>query len=336
MIRLKDIALRAGVSIMTVSKALRNAPDVSDATRARIKVLAQQLGYVPDPGAQSLRTRTTKLFGLVIPTITNPVFTRIVAALEEQAHQAGYDTLLAHTDNTPAREETVIRRLLARRVDGLFVAPAYRMESEARIYHELKARGTPVVLLGQPAPFCSQFPFVSPDDLVGGYHAAQHLLKLGHRRIAFLSGKLVAPWAHLRFEGYRRALREFGLEVDDKFVFNAGSTIEDGAKAGLQFLDEKCKATAIQAVNDLVAVGCAEALLKQGLKIPDDISIIGFGNVLMAEHFRVPLSTMRQAKARLGDVAFDLMSRLLRRESVDSRLMPAELTVRASTAAPRG
>ena len=142
---------------MTVSKALRDEPDVSAATKARIKALAQQMGYVPDSTAQGLRTRTTKLFGLVIPSITNPIFARIVFAIEERAHELGYDILLAHTHNMPDREETCIRRLLSRRVDGLFISPVYRFEAEARIYQELLARKIPTVLLGPPAPFCKSF-----------------------------------------------------------------------------------------------------------------------------------------------------------------------------------
>jgi len=335
MVRLKDIARQAGVSIMTVSKSLRDAPDVSAATRTRIKQLAQQMGYVPDSAAQGLRTRTTRLFGVVISTITNPIFTRMVRALEENARAAGYDIILTHTDNDLDREEEAIRRLLSRRVDGLFISPAYRIEDEARIYQELAARKTPTVLLGHAAPFCAQFPSVAPDDLVAGYHAAQHLLKLGHRKIAFLTGKPASPWSQLRFEGYRRALREAGLEPDEKLVFKAGTRIEDGVNAALQMLDEKCDATAVQAVNDLVAIGCASTLLNQGLRVPQDISIIGFGNILAAENFRVPLTTMRQPKARLGSGAVEIMAKLLRGEHADSRLIPAEIAIRSSTSAPR-
>src|SRR5437879_6250491 len=155
MVRLKDIAARAGVSMMTVSKALRDGRDVKPATRERIRQLAQEMGYVPDARAQSLRSRTSRLFGVVISSLANP---------------------------------------------------------------------------------------------------------------------LVAPWAGERLEGYRRALREADLEVDERLVFSAGSTIEDGAKAGLQMLNENCDATAVQAVNDPVAIGCAETLLSQGLKIPQDVS----------------------------------------------------------------
>jgi DNA-binding LacI/PurR family transcriptional regulator len=335
MVRLKDIALRLGVSVMTVSKALRDAPDVSAATKAKIKSFAQQMGYVPDSSAQGLRTKTTKLFGLVIPSITNPIFGRIVFAIEERAHDLGYDVLLAHSLNNPEREEHCIRHFLSRRVDGLFISPVYRFEAEARIYQEVLARKTPAVLLGSPAPFCKSFPGVETEELIASYNATQHLLKLGHKRIAYLTGPPTGPWAHERFNGYRRALREAGLEVDDKFVFQSGSTIEDGTNAALQMLNEGCHATAVQAVNDLVAIGCAETLIAQGLKIPEDVSIVGFGNILMAEHFRVPLTTVSQPKFRLGTAAMEMMMSLIRGESVQSKRLPAELVERKSTAAPK-
>ncbi len=335
MVRLKDIAQRLGVSVMTVSKALRDAPDVSAATKAKIKALAAQMGYVPDSSARGLRTKTTKLFGLVIPSITNPIYARIVFAIEERAHDLGYDVLLAHSLNKPEREEHCIRHLLSRRVDGLFISPVYRFEAEARIYQEILARNTPTVLLGSPAPFCKNFPSVEIEEAIASYNVTQHLLKLGHKRIAYLTGPQTAPWAHERFNGYRRALREAGLDVDDKLVFQSGSTIEDGTKAALQMLNESCKATAVQAVSDLVAIGCADALLSQGLKIPDDISITGFGNILLTEHLRVPLTTVRQPKFRMGIAAVEMMMGLIRGETVQSKRLPAELVERKSSAPPK-
>jgi LacI family transcriptional regulator len=335
MVRLKDIAQIVGVSVMTVSKALRDEPDVSDATKAKIKKLANDMGYVPDSSAQGLRTKTTKLFGLVIPSTTNPIYARIVYALEERAFELGYDVLIAHTLNKPEREDMVLRRLLSRRVDGLFITPVYRFEAEARIYQEIAARKIPTVLLGSPAPFCRNFPAVEIEELVASYNVTKHLAGLGHKKIAYLTGPTAAPWAHERFEGYRRALREFGLEADDKLVFQAGATIEDGVKAALQMLNEGCQPTAIQAVNDLVAIGCAETLLNQGLKIPEDISIAGFGNVLTAEYYRVPLTTVRQPKHRLSVAAVEKMMKLIHGEPVDIRRLPAELEIRKSTAPPK-
>jgi DNA-binding LacI/PurR family transcriptional regulator len=335
MVRLKDIARHAGVSVMTVSKALRDEPDVSAATKARIKSLAQQMGYVPDSSAQGLRTRTTKMFGLVIPTSTDPIFARIVYAIEERAHELGYDILLTHTLNQPEREEACIRRLLSRRVDGLFISPVYRFEAEARIYQEIMARQTPTVLIGPPAPFCKSFVSVETDEQAASHTATQHLLKLGHKRIAYLTGPPTAPWVHERFEGYRRALREAGLDVDDKLVFQAGNTIENGTKAAQQMLTESCDATAIQTVNDLVAIGCADALLAKGLRIPEDISLVGFGNILTAEYFRVPLTTIRQPKFRLGTAAVEVMMNLLKGQRVEMKRLSAELIVRQSTAPPK-
>ncbi|MGH8024397.1 MAG: LacI family DNA-binding transcriptional regulator [Limisphaerales bacterium] len=335
MVRLKDIARQAGVSVMTVSKALRDERDVSAATKARLKALAAQLGYVPDSSARGLRTKTTRLFGLVIPSITDPIFARIVFAMEERAHQLGYDILLAHTLDQSEREEQCIRRLLARRVDGLFISPVYRFASEARVYQEIQARKTPVVLLGPPALFCKGFPGAEVDELSGSYNVTAHLLKLGHTRIAYLTGPQMAPWAHERFEGYRRALREANMDVDDKLVFQAGATIDDGTKAARQMLSENCGATAVQAVNDLVAIGCAATLLAQGLKIPQDVSVAGFGNVLLTENFRVPLTTVRQPKFRLGVAAMEMMMQFLGGETPQTRRLAAELIARESTAAPK-
>jgi LacI family transcriptional regulator len=334
MVRLKDIAERASVSIMTVSKALRDEPDVSAATKVRIKQMAQEMGYVPDSTAQGLRTRTTKLFGLVIPSTTDPVYARIVLAIEERARDLGYDVMLMHTLNSVDREEMCVRRLFSRRMDGLFIAPVYRMEPEARIYQELLTRHTPTVLLGPAAKFCSQFACLQTDDLVGSYTATQHLLKLGHKQIAYFAGPQAAPWAQERFEGYRRALREAGSDVDDRLVFQAGSTVEDGVKAALQMLNESCKVTAIQAVNDLVAIGCADALLNQGIRIPQSLSVIGFGNILTSEFFRVPLSTVSQPKFRLGAAAMETMMQILHGQRVESKRLSAELITRASTASP--
>ena len=319
---------------MTVSKALRDEPDVSEATKAKIKSLAQQMGYVPDSSAQGLRTRTTKLLGLLISSTTDPFLARTVLAIEERVHDLGYDLLLMHTLNTPDREEYCIRRMLARRVDGIFISPVYRIEPEARIYKELLAQKARVVLLGPSAPFCTQFPSVQVDDLIASYMATQHLVKLGHKRIAFLAGPMVAPWSQARFEGYRRALREGGTDVDDSLVFQAGSTTEDGVKAASQFLSENCKATAIQAAHDLVAIGFADTMLNRGMKIPQDISVVGFGNTINSEYFRVPMTTIRQPKFRLGVAAMEMMLQLLRGHRAETRRLPAELIVRASTAPP--
>jgi LacI family transcriptional regulator len=338
MVRLKDIALRAGVSVMTVSKVMRDAPDIAASTKARIRQLAVQMGYMPDSAAQGLRSRTTRLFGLVISAATNPIYARVVMAIEESAHEMGYDLITAHSLNMAEREEAVIRRMLARRIDGLFVAPVYRLDPKAAIYDDLLRRGLPTVLLGHRAPFCQKFPNVETDDVNASYALTKHLIEAGHKRIAFFTGPPVSPAAQERLEGYRKALRETQMELDDKLVFNAGSTIEEGEKAALQMLNESPKATAIQAVNDLVAIGAANLLLNQGMRIPQEMSIVGFGNVLTSEHFRVPLTTVRQPKLRLGTAAMESMLRLLKGEQVGTKRLPAEIVIRDSSgpAPPEG
>lgn len=331
MIRLKDIAQHAGVSVMTVSKALRDEPDISGRTKAKIRQLADQFGYVPNTAARSLRLRSTKFFGLVIPAMTNPIYARVVMAIEEQAHALGYEIILTHSLNNLEREEECIRRLLARRVDGLFIHPVYRRETTARIYDDLLRRGTPTVLLGQRAAFCARFINVETDDLAASKAVTNHLLELGHRRIACFAGQVFAPTAQERFEGYRRALREAGIEIEDKLMFNAGSTIEEGAKAALQMIDEGVRATAIQCVNDLVAIGAATTFMQQGIRIPQDLSIVGYGNILSAEHFRVPLTTVRQPKFRQGIAAMESMLKLLGGQPIESKRLHAEIIVRDST-----
>jgi LacI family transcriptional regulator len=334
MVRLKDIALQAGVSVMTVSKALRDAPDISSATKLRIRTMAETMGYTPDSVAQGLRSKTTKIFGLVISAVTNPVFARVVMSLEEQAHELGYAVIFAQSLNHPEREEAVIKRLISRRVDGLFITPVYRLDSKVPIYEELLRRGTPTVLLGHRAPFCEGFANVETEDILASYSATQHLLELGHKRIAFFAGPPAAPSSHERFEGYRRALREEGIEMDDKLIFNAGGTIEEGEKAALQMLNESPGATAVQAVNDLVAIGAANVFLGQGLRIPNDLSLVGFGNILVSEHFRVPLTTIRQPKLRLGAAAMDSMLKLMKGVRPGSKRLGAEIVVRQSTGPP--
>ena len=331
MIRLKDIAAQAGVSVMTVSKVLRNARDISAETRSRILKISQDMGYVPDSMAQGLRTRSTKLLGLVIPSVTNPVFARVVMAVEDRAHELGYDVILAHTANDTDRESHVIRRLISRRVEGVLISPVYRMEPRSSVYEELQRQNTPTIILGQKSPFCAAFPNVESNDLAASHSVTQHLLDLGHRQIAFLTGPNASPSANDRLEGYKRALRDSGIDVDDHLVFHAGGTLEEGEKVALQMLNERTQFTAIQAVNDLVAIGAAKTLLKQGLCIPRDFSIAGFGNILITEHFRVPLTTVRQPKYRLGEAAMDMITKWMRGERPAPKRLPAQLVVRESS-----
>lgn len=335
MVRLKDIAARAGVSVMTVSKVMRDAKDISGATKERIRALAKEMGYVPDRMAQSLRNRTTNLFGLVMSAATNPMFARALMALEEQSYEMGYELIFCHTLKQVEREEEIIRRLISRRVDGMFLYPVYRMNPSAPIYNELEKSEIPTVILGHKSEFCENFPNVETDDFAASQKLTAHLIELGHRRIAFLTGPQYVPWSQERLEGYRAALTEAHIQFDDRLIFTGGGTIAEGEAAALQLLNESCSVTAVQCVNDLVAIGAATTFLGQGLKIPDDLSIVGFGNILTAEHFRVPLTTVRQPKHRLGSAAMEVMRQMLKGESPIPQRLPADIVIRESCGKPK-
>jgi len=334
MVRLKDIAERAGVSIMTVSKVLRDAPDISAATKARVRTLAQDMGYVPHALAAGLRTRATRLLGIVIPGIVNPVYARLLMALEDRSFELGYELFLAHTLEKPDREELVLRRLLARRVEGLFIIPVGRLGDSPGIYEEIARLGIHTVILGPAPVYCSRFPRVATDEIGASREITQHLIGLGHRRIAFLAGPTVSPSAQARLEGYRRGLRDAGIELDDRLIFQSGTTVEDGFQAGLELVRESLGVTALQGVNDLVAIGALNALASQGVRVPEDVSVAGFGNVLSAENARVPLTTVREPKFRLGVAAMEVMHALIQGSPPENRLLRAELLPRRSTSSP--
>ena len=174
--------------------ALQRAANGHDVTFDALRRRTTRTRYVPDSAAQGLRTRTSRSFGIVISSTTNPIFARVLMAIEQRAHEMGYDLILTHSHDLLEREEKCIYRLLARRVDGIFISPVYRLSNEAQAYQELRNRGTPVVVLGHTAPFCSHFVNIEADDVQGSYEITRHLLGHGHRRIAFLSGPLPAPW----------------------------------------------------------------------------------------------------------------------------------------------
>ncbi len=331
MVRMKDIAERGKVSVMTVSKVLHDAPDISAVTKERIRRLATEMGYVPDALAQALRTRKTRLLGLLVPMSGNPFCTQMIAAIEDRAHELGYDLILAHTHDKVEREEACIRRMLARRVDGLLIHPVSRLAPTAAIYAELRTSTARVVLLDAPAPFCDGFCHVRADDQRASHALTKHLIALGHRRIAFFAGSSTTPSAASRRKGYHQALRDNGIPDEDDLIFAAGGTVEDGTKAALQMLDEGVKVTAVQAANDFVALGAANVFLGQGLKIPRDISIVGFGDLLAGRQFRVPLTTAALPQYRLGVAAADALFALLGGAKPSSTILAAEVIIRASS-----
>jgi len=338
MVRLTDIALEARVSMMTVSRVLHGKPGVSKATRERVQAVADRLGYVPDAMAQSLRARSPRLLAALVPSLSDPVWSLALQAIEERVHLMGFDFLLAQSQGLREREEVCLRRLMARRVEGLFLASSVQATATSPVYLQLQESHAKVVALGHtdPAASVAGFHAVGHDETAASRKVTTHLIELGHARIAFFAGPSLSASARARFEGYRLALQKHGLPQDERLVFGAGMTVADGAKAVERFVAESARATAIQAVNDLVALGAVAALAQRGLRVPTDLSVAGYGDLLPGEAAPVPLTTVKQPKYALGEKAVEAMAALLRGQRPDVTLLSAELVVRSSTGPPPG
>ena len=191
------------------------------------------------------------------------------------------------------------------------------------------------MILGHRAPFCAHFHNVESDDLHGSELITRHLLELGHKRIAFLCGPASAPWALERLEGYRRALREAGWSGTTGCCSTPGRAWRKGKRPRCKFCTRPRRITAVQSASDLSAMGAANVFLNQGLHIPGDLSVAGFGNILMSAHYRVPLTTVRQPKLRLGVAAMEMMQQLLSGGQPEARRLPSEIILRASTGPPK-
>ena len=336
MATLKDLASTLNLSTMAVSKALRDAPDISVATKARVLAEAKRRHYVPNRAAQNLRLRRTGLVGVVVPQINHTFYSNIVWGIEQQAEPLGLQVVLAHSLDQPERELREVQKLIARQVEVLLLVPAVRWQNRLATLELLRASRTPAVLLENYPAGAENFPLASwavCDDRHGGQMATAHLLELGHRDILFLAGPNGASASAGRFTGYQRALADAGVEYANARVFLAARDIESGRAAMMQALSEKVPFTGVVAHNDSVALGAMDALLRQGYRIPEDVSVVGFGDGLLAEHFRVPLTTVRVPKAEMGAAALRLALDLQAGKPVEPRSLPVEIIVRGSTRA---
>jgi DNA-binding LacI/PurR family transcriptional regulator len=334
MATLKEIARNLNLSAMAVSKALRDAPDISAATKARVKAEAQRLDYVPNQAARNLRACRSHLLGVVVPQINHPYFSNIVWGIERQAEASGYQILLGHSLDAASHEVAEVRKLLARQVDALLLVPAVRWQDRLATLELASSRDVPVVLLDRFPAGANQFPRVTwivNNDRLGAEKATQHLLELGHREILFFAGPHGSSSSAARLEGYRRAMADSPAGQEDRRVFLAGHGIEGGEKAMSQVLDEGAPCTALVAFNDSVAFGAIDLLLRQGQRIPHDISVVGFGDSLLARHFRVPLTTMHCAVADMGSAAVQAALELIAHCPVQPRELNTELIIREST-----
>jgi len=312
---MRDVAREAGVSVNTVSRALSGKPDVSPNTRARILKIAERLGYRPNRLARGLRSNKTFTIGVVVTDIANPFFGALVKGVEEAARKSNYSIILQDTDEDYEREKEAIQVMLAERVDGLLITP---VQTKTETIEELKEAGLPFVLLGRYFDDL-ETDYVVTDDVQGGYLATEHLIKLGHKRIAMINGPLHISSAKERFEGYKRALAHHGVELDESLVSAGAITMEDGYQAAQALFQRRKRPTAVFCYSDFVAFGVIKAIREYGLRIPDDVAIVGYDDVDFSSYIDVPLTTVRIFKEELGKQAVVLLLEKVQDEVINGK-----------------
>jgi LacI family transcriptional regulator len=333
---LRDVADSAGVHPATASRALNPETRrlVNTETAERVIRAAAALGYRPNPIARSLKTSRSTSVGLVIPDLTNPLFPPIVRGIEDVLGPAGYNAWIVNTDNDPDRELAQIESLRFRQVEGLIVATA-RLEHP--FLDGLAAAGLPLVLVNRRMSR-GDIPSVTADDAAGVALAMAHLVELGHRRIAHLAGPQHTSTGRTRANAFRQALADHDLPDEPALRVECASWTELAGAAGLrELLDAGVDCTAILAGNDLIALGCYDALAERGARCPDDISIVGFNDMPYADKLNPPLTTVRIPHYAIGAEGAQLLLDRLRDPHRHTRsvVLPLTLVVRGSTAPAR-
>ncbi len=331
---LRDVARLAGVHPGTVSRALNPQTRglVNERTARRVLDAAQELGYRPNPIARGLRTNRSHTIGVLVPDLMNPLFAAVVRGIEDGLREAGYTPLIANTDNDSERERVAYEAMSARQVDGFIAATARR---DHWLLADQVQSGAKLVLVNRRVD-SDAIPAVTGDDHEGIRLAVEHLTSLGHERIAHLAGSQALYTGWSRHQGFLDAMRAGGLELDpDLIVFSAAFTEREGGRCCCELLDRRRDFTAIVAGNDLLALGCYDALEQHGLCCPEDVSVVGYNDMPFVDRFRPPLTTVRVPHYELGATAAALMLEQLRGTDVPPRqlLLAPELVVRGSTAA---
>jgi LacI family transcriptional regulator len=328
-----DLARAAGVSMATASRALSDHPRVADATRARVQAVAADLGYVHNTVARTLRTNRSYTLGLVSDRIaTTPYAGRIILGAQEAAAAKGWLLLLLNSGGDPELERREIQTLLQRQVDGLLYAAMYhQVVSPPSILTQV-----PCVLLDARADDAS-LPSVVPDEVAGARAAVAELLRHGHRRIGFVTHTDDIPATHGRLRGYREALRGAGLPFDPSLIGVGSSTAQGGYPTALTLLDRADRPTALFCFNDRMAMGAYQAAATLGLRVPEDVSVIGFDNQeAVADYLRPGLTTMALPHYEMGEWAVEAVLALILDPDapVQHAVLPCPLVVRESVAPP--
>ncbi len=325
---LRTIAEMAGVHVSTVSRVL-NAPAavshrVAAGTASRIKAIAVEVGYVPNPHATGLRTQRSNLLGVLVPRLSDLVLATIYEGIEQAAATRGYQAFVANSYDDDQERARRTEMFLARRVDGLILGDA---PVDACFVDTLAARAVPFVLVNRRA---GRHPSVTCDDRTGGRLAADHLLALGHERPVVLAGQPYASTGIDRTAGFRERYAEAGLPVDDTRVVHSAFDVDGGREAMRRLLDRGA-VRAVFAVNDFAALGAYGALRAAGLLPGRDVAVVGFNDVSVAAVLPIPLTTVRSPMVQMGRRGVQLLLEVLGGGRVESELLQPELVVRESS-----
>lgn len=326
-ITLHDVAAAAGVSKSTVSRILDERLPRSDSETARtVRRIAKELGYVRDVAASSLRRGNSLTIGVIVPRLTDTVMAMLYESLARASARIGRFAIVAVTNDDPAEVRSATELLLRRGVDGLVLATTRDDDDFAA---ELEARGVPFVLALRTD---GRSPSSVGDDQLGGYLATRHLLDLGHRRIGLIGGPVHASSARLRTVGFRQAMAEAGIDVDPALITQSTFGIQSGADAAGTLLGLSERPTAVFAINDNTAIGAMSTILRLGLSVPGDISLIGYNDIPLVSLLPTPLSTVRVPFDQIANEALDLLSKPNGATRFDIRMATPTVIPRHSTA----
>lgn len=329
-VTLQDVARAAGVSLTSASRSLhgvsKGARAPSEATQMRVREAAELLGYSRDWMASGLRTRQSRLLGMLVPRLSDYVLATIYEGVEEAAGESGYGTVVANSHDDPHEQRARSELMLDHRVDGLILGDAH---VDGTLMDDLKDRGVPFVLVNRRA---GNHPAVTCDDVLGGRLAAQHLTDLGHKQFAVLAGEPHASTGLDRCEGFLSCLRESGLTVPDARIVSGPFHASGGHAAMANILqDGHDHPTAVFAVNDFAAIGAMGALREAGLTPGVDVAVVGFNDVALAAELPIPLTTVASPMQEMGRQAVGELLRLLSGEQPRSILLAPRLEIRASS-----
>jgi len=336
-VTLRDIAQYVGVHPSTVSRVLNPSTRqmVTEAIAIKVDKAAEKLGYRPNTFAQSLKTNRSYTVGVLVPDLANPAFASIIKGIDRVLEEAGYSVIVANSDNTIEREKHNLAKFQERQVDGLIIATARRKDD---LVLECKDEGTPFVLAVRSTEDIGVSSVVS-DEIIGGKMIISHLTQLGHEHIAYVAGPQFLSTGFERYQGYLSGLRSSKLLMEEQLItFGDAFTEEEGRRAASKILATQKKFTAIVAANDLMALGCYDELLANGLKCPGDISVVGFDDMPFASHFNPPLTTIHTPLLDVGAEAARILLDYIEEPTLPARALKIrpELIVRKSTGIPNG